>query len=225
MKNSTHTTLPQEKVFTGSYLENGQRVFVTAFVHWDDRNKNGHNTFSITGETRLLENGRIESCGCLHDEIVKAIPRLAPFIKWHLVSADGPMHYESNTVYLAGDRDCWGLKKGEKRQIRNGRTGLPCWILEAVDSAGNVAEELPKYVDAESRPEAPLRLLKYVPLYRIGEGKGRELEAARSAAVWPDATDEELCAEPEELRKKLRERLPALMEEFQKAVESLGFTY
>lgn len=46
------------------------------------------------------------------------------------------------------------------------------------------------------------------------------LEAARSCAIWPDATLEQLQDEV-----ALTERLPALMVEFKKDVESLGLTY
>jgi hypothetical protein len=56
-------------------------------------------------------------------------------------------------------------------------------------------------------------------------GKIRELDAARRTANWPDATDEELSAEPDVLRARLLERLPALLVEFRAAVESLGFDY
>ena len=46
------------------------------------------------------------------------------------------------------------------------------------------------------------------------------LEAARSCAVWPDATLEQLQSE-----EALMERLPALMQEFKKDIEALGFMY
>lgn len=57
--------------------------------------------------------------------------------------------------------------------------------------------------------------------------KERNLDYARSSAVWPEATDEELCQEPEKLKAALLERLPALMAEFYKAVtsEPLNFVY
>jgi len=57
------------------------------------------------------------------------------------------------------------------------------------------------------------------------EGKVRELDSARHAAVWPEATDEELSVPKEELRRKLEARLPGLLSEFRAAVESLGFTW
>jgi len=47
-----------------------------------------------------------------------------------------------------------------------------------------------------------------------------DLKAARSCAIWPDATLEQLQDE-----KQLTDRLPMLMSEFRTAVESLGFTY
>jgi len=55
------------------------------------------------------------------------------------------------------------------------------------------------------------------------KGKPRDLDAARSCAIWPDATDEDLTAHG--LRERLEARLPGLMDEFQAAMESLGFTY
>lgn len=131
--------------------------WIRAIIRFDDKCRNGHNTFSITGETW---DG---SGGCIHDEIARAFPHLAPFIKWHGVSTDGPTHYVANTVYHAGER--------------------------------------------------------------IGEGKKRDFAAARSCAVWPDATDEQLSAEPAELKKMLLARLPALMADFKADIEKLGFEY
>lgn len=55
------------------------------------------------------------------------------------------------------------------------------------------------------------------------KGKERELDAARIAAVWMEATDEELCAP--DLKEKLEARLPGLLLEFKKDVESLGLVY
>ena len=57
------------------------------------------------------------------------------------------------------------------------------------------------------------------------KGSKRDLDAARDAACWPEATDEELSVEPEYLILALESRLPALMKEFQEAVESLGMVY
>lgn len=56
-----------------------------------------------------------------------------------------------------------------------------------------------------------------------GEGKARDLKAARSCAIWPDATDEDLTAPG--LKERLEARLPALLEEFKAAMEGVGFTW
>lgn len=57
------------------------------------------------------------------------------------------------------------------------------------------------------------------------DGKARDLEAARRVAVWPEATDEELSAEPEELRAKLAARLPDLLARFRADIEAAGFMW
>lgn len=147
----TILTYRQRKEFLAHFKYGDQWVTLRATVRHDDTCRNGYNTFSITGEIPELEMG-----GCLHKEIAEHLPALAPFIKWHLTSTDGPMHYVANTVYHV---------------------------------------------------------------------KERNLDYARSTAVWPEATDDDLlCTEPE-LTAKLNARLPALMEKFKEAVESLGFTY
>ena len=65
------------------------------------------------------------------------------------------------------------------------------------------------------------------PGYRIAwdekTAKESNLDHARSSAVWPDATDEDLLAPG--LEERLQARLPRLMGEFKAAVESLGFVY
>jgi len=142
----------QEKKFTAEYVnERKENSRLVATVRYDDSCGNGHNSFAITGE---LRKGSHVSGGCIHDEIAERLPELAPFIKWHLCSSDGPMHYVANTAY------------------------------------------------------------------HVEQGK---LDYARSSAIWPEATDEELTAPG--LEDRLLARLPKLMEDFRQAVESFGFTY
>lgn len=194
----------------------GKGAVITVLCRFDDSCKNGHDTFSITAEVRLPGKRDIEAGGCLHGDIVKVFPELEPLIKWHLCSTDGPMHGIANTIYHAGNRDHHGLLKGEVRQIRNGRTGKPCWIASKFEGQ--------RYVDSDECP-ADTQIIKYEPLNRVGEGKNRDLDAARRSAVWPEATDEQLCSPPEVLKALLEERLPALLVEFRKAMEGLGFTW
>ena len=180
------------------------------------------NTFAITGEVKTPT--RWEAGGCLHEDIARKFPNLAPLIKWHLTSTDGPLHYLANTVFLAGDRDCWGLKKGERRQIINGRTGHPGWELVGVVNGVEVPHwDIPNTVDADVCPEAPT--FKYAPWCRVGEGKERQLDAARRTAVWPEATDEQLSLPPEELKTLLKARHPALMQAFRADMEAFGFEW
>ena len=61
-------------------------------------------------------------------------------------------------------------------------------------------------------------VIKSIPT-DIGEGKEPDLAAARRAAIWPDAELADFT------REKLEARLPALMNEFKRDIESLGFTY
>ena len=57
-------------------------------------------------------------------------------------------------------------------------------------------------------------------LYHV---ENREFDKARRCAIWPEATDEELTSD--NLKELLVARLPNLIEEFKRVVESLGFVY
>lgn len=100
----TMTTLTKNQTITKekTYKECGKTYRIRVTVRFDDRCGNGHNTFSITGDIdRKSSRGEWleESGGCIHDEIAKHFPELAPYIKWHLSSSNGPMHYLANTRY------------------------------------------------------------------------------------------------------------------------------
>lgn len=189
-------------------------------VEFDDRCGNGHATFAITAE-QIDEKGAWAAGGCLHEAIAEVFPELAPLLKWHGCHTEGPLHYLANTVYLAGDADCNGLRAGEQQQIRRGGK-LPMWERVMVDASGAVVEPGQRYVAAETCPESALREA-YVPWMRVGEGKARELDAARRAAVWPEATDAQLSLPAPELRALLEARLPDLMRAFRADVEAAGF--
>lgn len=180
---------------------------MTVTVRYDDSCNNGHNSFAITA------NCSDGSGGCMHEAIIKEFPELAPYIKWHLCSSDGPMHYIANTLYHASDRDYCGLLKGERKQLCNGKSGLPAWQIVATKS---------EWVDSAEMPTTPLTIA-WEPVWIVGEGKERQLDYARSTAVWPEATEAELTSP--NLKQRLEERLPQLLADFRTAVESLGFTW
>ena len=191
----------------------GTRAVLRVTASFDDELKNGHDDFAITATVSRA--GVVRASGCLHEDIREVFPELAHLIKWHLCSTKGPLHYVANTVYLAGDRDCWGLRKGEERQIVNGRTGLPSWKLDTKGA--------PNIIDSATCPPQPEAV--YVPWCRVGEGKERQLNAARGAAAWPEATDEQLCLPKEELTALLVARLPKLLEDFKTDMEAFGFQW
>ncbi len=60
--------------------------------------------FTITAEERDPRTGRVDSCGCLHEQILKIRPKYADLVAMHLSDIDGvPMHAEANGWYqLAG---------------------------------------------------------------------------------------------------------------------------
>lgn len=218
----------RQTVVTGSRAVNGYgrdaRLFVT--VRYDDECGNRHNTFGITGDIVATDAyGRRETvaCGCVRDDIAQVFPELAPLIAWNGMTSEGPTHYVANTVYLAGDRDCHVLLAGERRQIRNGRTGEPVWHLEVDD--GSPLYLLNRASHEGPTPPAAAPVLAWRPWCRVGEGKPRDLDAARRCAVWPDATDEQLSVPPEELEAALLARAPALVAQFRAALETAGFVW
>lgn len=222
-------TKKQVKTYGPKIYREGEYTYkLTVKVRYDDSCGNGHNSFSITGEQyRKGRNGvwAEDSFGCMHETISQHFPELAPYIKWHLTSSDGPMHYIANTIYFAEDRDHWGLRKGERRQIVNGRTKKPAWEMVARHkTTGEIVPlyKVEKQIDADVIPECEYELIWHA-WETVGEGKERKLDKARNAAVWPDATDEDLIAPG--LKERLEARLPQLMQEFKAAVESLGLIY
>lgn len=257
------------------YKEGGERYRIRANVRYDDQCGNGHNTFAITGETNHYRNGwREDSCGRIHDLIGKHFPELAPYIKWHLVSSDAPLHYAANAIYHASNRDCWGKLAGEpynfeRRLMFNGVPFLyepKKELLAHIDAVGlhpdlwaglsivaveykprkgenynfNPHYTLDSMLDCDwysapfkSMDEAAnflhcmthceVEIVKRATAY--GKGKERDFNAARAAAIWPEATDEQLSLPPEELRALIDARLPTLQNDFAAAMIALGFTF
>jgi hypothetical protein len=39
------------------------------------------------------------SGGCQHEQVARYFPELAPFVRWHLTSTEGPMHYVANGLF------------------------------------------------------------------------------------------------------------------------------
>lgn len=83
------------------FSENGRKYKIRATVQFDDSCRNGHQTFSITGEIYELRGRWCERAfGRLVEEIETHFPELRHLMKWHLCSTDGPLHYVANTMYF-----------------------------------------------------------------------------------------------------------------------------
>lgn len=199
-------------------------------VRWDDQCKNKSNSFHCYYQVVMSGSNRESEQISWNDprlaEYVAKIPQhLLDLKKWNGFHPFGPWYYMETTLFLAGDRDCWGLRKGERRQIVNGSTGLPSWELVAVSKWDGEVVPLRTLTQHKDAAEPPVcdYTIEYRPWYKVGEGKERELEQARRAAAWPEATDEQLC--DDNLTTALKQRLPGLLIEFRKVVESLGFVW
>lgn len=244
---------------------------VRAEIRFDDMCGNKFNSFAVTGTTYYWDDRRggfVESGGrYVHEQVAAVFPEFAHLIRWHLFDTRGPMHYVANTVYLAGDRDHNGKRKGEPwawdlavkfgdnpithklngkfAAFLHSRIGTgdfqPVAIAHAgTDNFGTKFE--PKWTfagfgekwhdcpfDTQAAAVAFAYALKHcapefltVPTL-FSEGKERQLDYARRTAVWPEATDAELSVEPDVLKVALLERLPALVEAFERDVRAAGF--
>ena len=265
MKKSIRNPQDARRTFTKTYTEDGETFRIVADVRYGDALRNGHNTFLVTGSIdRKAKNGRtVEECGgCIHDEIEKHFPELKNAIRFHMVRADGPLHYVANTLHFASVRDCWGRAPGDSSRtrsairfgdnpirhylkpafakfLRDDTSGYDFEVIQVAHGRDNATFK-PKYTvggyaaewhtcpfetedDARRFVQAlqtsrPARIETVVVEW--SEGKAPELDAARAAAHWPDATLEQLND-----KTALEARLPDLMEEFRGVVESFGFTY
>lgn len=250
----------------------GAKLRVSVKLCFDDEFRNGHADFSATCEIDEARGGqwREYGGGADHDTIAAAFPEFAHLLKWHLSGMAGPMHYVANTVYLAGDRDHNGKRKGEpwafddavqfgsnpiKHKLSSkfaaflraatSHPGKEKFDFEVIGIDHNDRQTYgTKYTFggfADKWHECPfntegqaidfLYALQHcapafvqIPTLFSG-GKGRDLKAARRAAVWPEATDEELSVEPAELKAKLEARLPGLIAACRADMEAAGFIW
>jgi len=261
-----------QKIGASRYFsESGREYRISVSLRFDDQCKNGHETFSITGDVYEMRNGafRDYSGGCIHEEIVQHFPEFAHLIKWHLTSTDGPMHYVGNTVYHAGNRDHNGRAAGEASSFSHAikfdnvpalhfpKDGFFKFLRENIGRAAEFTlQEIqhkkepggndfsPKYsisgfcsewyqcpFDSKEEAAAFIASLKKckvefldIPV-SFSKGKPRQLDFARSSAVWPDATEAELSVSKAELTAALNARLPALLANFKADMLACGFVW
>lgn len=102
MHNSTSFhTFTASKPYAGPHTGPNRIITVTAELH-----KIGEQSpyFSVTAEIRRVGARDFDCGGCLHEEVLRYWPELAPVVAMHCSSEDGtPMHAEGNGWYfLAG---------------------------------------------------------------------------------------------------------------------------
>lgn len=185
----------------------GKGCKMRVFMRYDDGCHNGHNTFAITGEV-VNSRGRWEAGGCLHDDIRKLFPEYAHLIQWHLTSSDGPLHYIANTLYHATDHRIKAQASVEE-------------AVRALDAYKQEHGHKPCGEYAETWGEDTRRLLAafHRAMGARDIAKGPNIEAARSSAIAPDATLEQL-----QDAAWLEARLPDLMDEFRAVMESIDWS-
>lgn len=188
-------TKSQKKTMSKT-TDDGGKIVVK--LRYDDECGNGHNTFSITGDI-YIKRGGWEMGGCIHEEIEKYFPELAHLIPYHNCTSEGPLHYIANTVYHASEipekQDKWYFY-------------LENHLIKIVDLPER-NEMIKKYGDNCQFKDFP----NYI-------AKKPNIEYARSSAIWPDATLEQLRDE-----NALMARLPALLEDFREKMISIGFVW
>lgn len=89
------------------YREGGQTFRIQAKYGIDYDFARRHNQAPHFGITATIDrkddrppfHWREDSGGAMHAEVARRFPTLAPYIKWHLVSTDGPLHYIANGKY------------------------------------------------------------------------------------------------------------------------------
>jgi hypothetical protein len=198
---------------TRYFDKNRTRHRITITLRWDDECKNGHNTFSAYADIIKFKAGKWldDQFGQCVAEMREHFPELAHLLKWHMCSDDGPLHYIANTLYHV-----------------DGHGPTHAWIYYTGPSdplgIGGDSERLLTYVNADKAREAEGK-----PGYRVEwdgkTAKVRNLDAARRAAVWPDATDEQLMSEPAVLKAMLEARLPDLLHRLRADIEAAGFLW
>lgn len=87
-----------------TFTEHGQKYRIRAEYGMDyefARRNNQAPHFSLTMTQERWERGRWQddSGGTAHESIVQHFSELAPYVKWHLVATDGPIHYIANAKY------------------------------------------------------------------------------------------------------------------------------
>lgn len=94
-----------KKFLNGTVRYNGKPARIIAKIT-DER---GY--ISITADLIPYRCKTVHACGCLHDEIIRAFPKLRPYIWLHLYNLDGTKSYQvENSLYHLFNNDIDGAR-------------------------------------------------------------------------------------------------------------------
>lgn len=129
-------------------------------VRYDDECGNGHNSFAITGEVRVGRRQTIVAVGCLHEDIARLFPDLAPVIKYHLMNSDEPMYYVANTMYWLGYSGFTDGKPGSPPNLQHARStavwpDMPASYVASADLPLEQLNALSASIEAELLARKP----------------------------------------------------------------------
>jgi len=124
-------------------LPDGSTLKVFAGMHMIAGNRCPH--FSITGEIRTPR-GRLDSCGCLHSEILSLWPDLADLVAMHLADwpTGRPMYAAQNGAYHLG------LTKWEARNNRHVADHFRLTMAQAEALNLTTREQVKAYCDEQA---------------------------------------------------------------------------
>lgn len=158
----------ENSILTASQTKSFKKVInkkhITVQLRYDDQCNNGHNTFSITGETA-------DMVGSIHKEISRYFPEFRKYIKWHSCNSDGPLHYIANTLYHSN-----------KISIHQNK-----WYFYLENKLIRIVNEEEKHELIKKYGDNAIFDEYFNPM-----SKESDLEAARQTAIWKDATLEQL---------------------------------
>lgn len=135
-------------------VRTGDHHTFTAIVKLHKLDGNARPHFSAQGEernTRKRGDNAIEACGCLHEEILRVFPQLAPVVALHLADDHGvPMYAVENGAYWLG----FGDPRYEPEDTPRLDNFADLWRVDL-----DRARELYDYANADPHPSEALGFL------------------------------------------------------------------
>lgn len=236
-----------------AHKNGSQFSHLTVRIRFDDCCNNGHATFSITADSTDGSGGCLhDQITQVFPELAPLIKWHLCSSAGPMHYVANTAYQASNLAggYAAGQVCAWNLGfEFDSHPIKWRHTDkkFVLWLEENYRSEYFEVEEVPqkhgaaytfKGYDGLTVPFSTLaeaeevayafkmcsaRVVRIPAKYSLG--KPRDLQAARRAAIWPEATDAQLCLPKDKLTALLEARLPELIEEFKSDITACGFSW